>query len=201
MKVVSIEQLSAVLADLPDNPRVIASGNVATPTVLLDVLDRQIPSYRLHMLNAQRGIPDRDGVTYETTFIGPGMRGSERLQYVPCRLSLVPILYRDHYRPDVVLLHTSARHHDTVSLGLETNVLPAAIDAAREHGGLVAHAQAEDVRRRIVFAVDGLIGREHVVLAVEPASEVGACAVRDSEHRVLACVVAPSPGRGIRRCC
>jgi len=141
MKVVSIEQLSAVLADLPDNPRVIASGNVATPTVLLDVLDRQIPSYRLHMLNAQRGIPDRDGVTYETTFIGPGMRGSERLQYVPCRLSLVPILYRDHYRPDVVLLHTSARHHDTVSLGLETNVLPAAIDAAREHGGLVV-AQA-----------------------------------------------------------
>jgi len=141
MKVVSIEQLSAVLADLPDNPRVIASGNVATPTVLLDVLDRQIPTYRLHMLNAQRGIPDRDGVTYETTFIGPGMRGSERLQYVPCRLSLVPILYRDHYRPDVVLLHTSARHHDTVSLGLETNVLPAAIDAAREHGGLVV-AQA-----------------------------------------------------------
>jgi acyl-CoA hydrolase len=69
------------------------------------------------------------------------MRGSERLQYVPCRLSLVPILYRDHYRPDVVLLHTSARHHDTVSLGLETNVLPAAIDAAREHGGLVV-AQA-----------------------------------------------------------
>jgi len=141
MKVVSIEQLSAVLADLPDNPRVIASGNVATPTVLLDVLDRQLPTYRLHMLNAQRGIPDRDGVTYETTFIGPGMRGSERLQYVPCRLSLVPILYRDHYRPDVVLLHTSARHHDTVSLGLETNVLPAAIDAAREHGGLVV-AQA-----------------------------------------------------------
>ncbi len=141
MKVVSIEQLSAVLADLPDNPRVIASGNVATPSVLLDVLDRQIPTYRLHMLNAQRGIPDRDGVTYETTFIGPGMRGSDRLHYVPCRLSLVPILYRDHYRPDVVLLHTSARHHDTVSLGLETNVLPAAIDAAREHGGLVV-AQA-----------------------------------------------------------
>ena len=137
MKVVSVEQLSAVLADLPGNPRVVASGNVATPTVLLDVLDGQVAEYRLHMLNAQRGIPDRVGVTYETTFIGPGMRGSERLNYVPCRLSLVPVLYRDHYRPDVVLLHTSARRHDTVSLGLETNVLPAAIEAARGHGGIV----------------------------------------------------------------
>jgi len=137
MKVVSVEQLSSVLSDLPKNPRVIASGNVATPTVLLGVLDRQVETFRLHMLNAQHGIPDRDGVTYETTFIGPGMRGSERLQYVPCRLSLVPVLYRDHYRPDVVLLHASARHHDTVSLGLETNVMPAAIEAAREHGGLV----------------------------------------------------------------
>ncbi len=137
MKVVSVEQLASVLSDLPNNPRVIASGNVATPTVLLGVLDRQVESYRLHMLNAQHGIPDREGVTYETTFIGPGMRGKERLHYVPCRLSLVPILYRDHYRPDVVLLHTSARHHDTVSLGLETNVLPAAIEAARDHGGLV----------------------------------------------------------------
>ena len=137
MKVVSVEQLSSVLSDLPKNPRVIASGNVATPTVLLGVLDRQVETFRLHMLNAQHGIPDRDGVTYETTFIGPGMRGSERLQYVPCRLSLVPVLYRDHYRPDAVLLHASARHHDTVSLGLETNVMPAAIEAAREHGGLV----------------------------------------------------------------
>ena len=99
MKVVSVEQLASVLSDLPNNPRVIASGNVATPTVLLGVLDRQVESYRLHMLNAQHGIPDREGVTYETTFIGPGMRGKERLHYVPCRLSLVPILYRDHHAP------------------------------------------------------------------------------------------------------
>jgi acyl-CoA hydrolase len=36
-----------------------------------------------------------------------------------------------------VLLHASAIRHDTVSLGIEVNVLPGAIEAVREHGGLV----------------------------------------------------------------
>ncbi len=137
MRVVSIEQLKGIFSGLPENPRVVASGNFATPTVLLDALDSTVPEYKLHMLNAQKGLPDREGVEYETTFVGPGMRGHDRLVYIPCRLSLTPVLYRDHYRPDVVLLHTSARRHDTVSLGTEVNVLPAAIEAVRERGGLV----------------------------------------------------------------
>ena len=49
----------------------------------------------------------------------------------------MPVLFRDHYRPDVVLLHTSSRRHDTVSLGTEVNILPAAIESVRERGGLV----------------------------------------------------------------
>lgn len=137
MRVVTIDQLTKVLASLPENPRVVASGNFATPTVLLDALDGAVPEYRLHMLNAQGRIPDRPGITYETAFVGPAMRGHERLEYIPCRLSLVPVLFRDHYRPDVVLLHTSARRFDTVSLGTEVNILPAAIETVRERGGLV----------------------------------------------------------------
>ncbi|MDD2859364.1 MAG: acetyl-CoA hydrolase/transferase C-terminal domain-containing protein, partial [Candidatus Nanopelagicales bacterium] len=137
MRVITPEQLTNVLAGLPSNPRVVASGNFATPHVLLGVLDAQIPEYRLHILNAQKGLPSRPGVTYETAFVGPGMRDAENLDYVPCRLSLVPVLFRDHFRPDVVLLHTSARRFDTVSLGTEVNVLPAAIEAARAHGGIV----------------------------------------------------------------
>lgn len=137
MRVITPEQLTHVLAGLPSNPRVVASGNFATPHVLLGVLDAQIAEYRLHILNAQKGLPCRPGVTYETAFVGPGMRDAEHLDYVPCRLSLVPVLFRDHFRPDVVLLHTSARRFDTVSLGTEVNVLPAAIEAARAHGGIV----------------------------------------------------------------
>ena len=141
MRVVSVEQLKRVLASLPENPRVVASGNFATPTVLLGALDEVVPEYRLNMLNAQKPLPDREGVTYETAFVGPGMRHSPRLVYIPCRLSLVPVLFRDHYRPDIVLMHTSTRRHDTVSLGTEVNILPAAIESVRERGGLVV-AQA-----------------------------------------------------------
>ncbi len=137
MRVVTIEQLTRVLRSLPENPRVVASGNFATPHVVLSALDAAVPEYRLHMLNAQHPLPDREGVVYETAFVGAGMRGHERLVYVPCRLSLVPVLFRDHFRPDVVLLHASARRHDTVSLGTEVNILPAAIESVRERGGIV----------------------------------------------------------------
>ena len=137
MKKVSLEQLGGILAELPSNPRLVASGNFATPHALLSLADRTLETYTLHMLNAQAGIPDRDGVTLETCFVGPGMRHSPRLQYVPCRLSLVPVLYRRDLRPDAVLLHASVQRYDTVSLGIEVNVLPAAIEAAREHGAPV----------------------------------------------------------------
>jgi acyl-CoA hydrolase len=93
------------------------------------------------MLNAQIGIPDREGVTYESAFVGPGMRKSPRLNYVPSRLSLLPVLIRDHLIPDIVLIHTSARRFDTVSLGTEVNILPAAIETVRARGGIVV-AQA-----------------------------------------------------------
>ena len=137
MRVVTIEQLRSILGNLPENPRVVASGNFATPQTLLQTLDSTVERYRLHMLNAQHGIPNREGVVYETAFVGPGMRHHPSLVYVPCRLSLVPELFRDHHVPDVVLLHASEPRFDTVSLGTEVNILPSAIEAARMHGGLV----------------------------------------------------------------
>ncbi len=137
MRIVTVEKLESILSRTGDNPRVIASGNFATPKTLLQAVDSVFPTYRLNMLNAQPGIPNREGITYETAFVGPGMRHHERLVYIPARLSLVPKLIRDHYAPDVVLLHTSSQRFDTVSLGTEVNILPAAIEAVRERGGLV----------------------------------------------------------------
>src|SRR5262249_61983852 len=87
------------------------------------------------MLNAQPGVPDRDGVTLETAFVGPGMRGRRRLRYFPSRLSLVPVLLGNALPPDVALVHTSAPAGGTVSLGTEVNILPAAIEAVRSRGG------------------------------------------------------------------
>ena len=137
MRVISLQQLPSILGGLGPNPRVFASGNFATPYTLLNTLDEALPEYRLHMLNAHGAIPDRDGVAYETAFIGPAMRHHPRTQYIPARLSMLPVLIKRDYRPDVVLIQTSPRHHDTVSLGIECNVIPAAIEAIREHGGLV----------------------------------------------------------------
>lgn len=137
MRKITETQLAEVLSALPANPRVVASGNFATPRTLLRLLDQNLAQFRLHMLNAQIGIPDREGVSYESAFVGPGMRHSERLEYIPCRLSLVPVLFRDHFAPDLVLLHTSTERNQSVSLGTEVNILPAAIEATRSRGGLV----------------------------------------------------------------
>ena len=90
---------------------------------------------------------------FETPFVGPGMRDAgERLDYLPMRLSLVPRLFATLRPPDVVLLHTSTPRDGKVSLGIEVNVLPAAIERVRARGGLVIAqiepAHALHVRRR-----------------------------------------------------
>jgi acyl-CoA hydrolase len=137
MRIVTEAELRRVLAGIPGTPRVVASGNYATPRFALTVLDSVVEQYRLHILNAQHGIPDRDGVWYESAFVGPGMRGHPRLSYFPCRLSLVPYLLRNRLQPDIVLLHTTLPRNGAVSLGVEVNILPGAIEAARAWGGLV----------------------------------------------------------------
>lgn len=137
MRVISEQRLAAVLGALPGTPRIVAGGNFATPWRALAVLDGSVAGYRLFVLNAQAGMPDRDGVTLESPFVGPGMRGRARLRYFPCRLSLVPALLASALPPDVVLVQASAPSGGRVSLGTEVNVLPAAIEAARARGGLV----------------------------------------------------------------
>jgi acyl-CoA hydrolase len=138
MRILSETQLAAVLAGVPARrPRVVVSGNFATPARAVAVLDAALAEYRLFALNAQDGMPDREGVLLETPFVGPGMRGRAGLRYFPSRLSLVPQLLKQALPPDVVLVHTSVPVDGVVSLGTEVNILPAAIEAVRARGGLV----------------------------------------------------------------
>jgi acyl-CoA hydrolase len=131
------------LRRLPPDPRVVVSGNHATPWHTLRLVDAALPAYRLWALNGQPGLPDRDGVVLETPFVGPGMRRSPRLRYLPSRLSLVPTLLTSRTPPDAVVLHTTRPRGGKVSLGTEVNVLPAAVEAARSRNGLVV-AQVND---------------------------------------------------------
>lgn len=135
--------LARALETLPADPRVVVTGNHATPWHTLGLLDAALPSYRLWALNGQPGLPDRDGVTLESSFVGPGQRRSPRLRYVPARLSMVPRLFADQLPPDVVVLHTTRPRDGKVSLGVEVNVLPAAVEACRRRGGVVV-AQVND---------------------------------------------------------
>lgn len=138
MRLVDEAGLVAALTPLTaGRPRVVVAGNFATPHPTLSRLDGALPAYRLFALNAQAGMPDRPGVVHETPFVGPGVRGSRRLEYVPARLSLVPRLFARTHAPDVVLLHTTPPRAGHVSLGLEVNILPAAVEECRRRGGLV----------------------------------------------------------------
>ncbi|MBI1376357.1 MAG: acetyl-CoA hydrolase [Frankiales bacterium] len=169
MRTLTLDELPSVLGALPGNPRVVASGNFATPAAVLAALDTAVPEYRLHLLNAQGGLPDRDGVTYETAFVGPGMRRSPRLVYVPCRLSLVPRLFATTCPPDVVVLHTSAPSQGRVSLGIEVNILPAAVEAVRERGGIVI----AQVNPRMPYTFgDAEVDVDAIDYAVEVESEL-----------------------------
>jgi len=132
-----VPDLRTLIASLPDEPRVVVSGNHATPWAVLAEIDALLPAYKLWVLNGQRGLPDRDGVALETPFVGPGMRRSPRLVYVPCRLSLVPQLFDGPQPPDLVVVHTTRPRAGQVSLGIEVNVLPAAIEACLARGGVV----------------------------------------------------------------
>lgn len=119
-KRISLDKLSPVLERLPAHPRIVTSGNFATPKTLLNALDAQVETYTLHALNAQKGIPSRPGVTHETTFVGAGMRGPDTV-YVPCRLSLVPTLYHSVLGVDAVVINVSPKQGGKYSLGVRTS--------------------------------------------------------------------------------
>jgi acyl-CoA hydrolase len=178
VRVVSQQQLAQALAAIPGaEPRVIASGNLATPRVLLDVLDRAVERFRLFMLAAHGPLPDREGVIYETPFVGPAMRaGGERLDYLPMRLSLVPRLFATARPPDVVLLHTTTPRDGRVSLGIEVNVLLAAVEQVRARGGLVV----AQLNPRMPYTLgDGELHEDLIDLAIEVDEELPSPPVGD----------------------
>jgi acyl-CoA hydrolase len=192
MQIVTESRLAAVLGRLPGTPRVVLGGNFGTPWQALAVLDESVSRYRLFALNAQHGVPDRDGVILESSFVGSGMRGTERLEYFPCRLSLVPELLGEALAPDVVLVHTSPPVDGTVSLGIEVNILPAAIEAALARGGLVI----AQVNPHMPFTFgDAVLPEDYIDYAIEadaplpsPASHPGSDLFRSIGERVAALV-------------
>ncbi|QQS02910.1 MAG: acetyl-CoA hydrolase [Austwickia sp.] len=132
------QQAAALVFARGDNPRVVVSGNGAVPWTMIGAIDAVVPEYRLFLLNGPVGLPDREGVTLESAFVGAGMRKSPRLQYYPARLSHVPEYFVKRFLTvDAVVVHTSEPWHGNLSLGCEVNIMPGVIEAARAAGALV----------------------------------------------------------------
>ena len=165
MRIVSIEAAVAELrASLHADPRLVVGGNFATPTRLVEAIAAEIEQLRLFVLNAQGEWPTRPGLIMETPFVGQGHRGLDALDYLPMRLSLVPQAFRTTRAPDAVLLQCSPPRSGKVSLGIEVNILPAAIEEVRRRGGLVIM----QVNREMPYTLgDGEIDLEMVDLLVE----------------------------------
>jgi acyl-CoA hydrolase len=185
---ISLDQLERHLSaiDFPHGePRVVISGNAATPWSVLEVIDRSLEKYRVHMLNAAPGVPVRPGVTAETCFVGPGMRRHPALSYVPSRLSMVPLLFHRTLPPDVVVLHCAPAREGLLSMGVEVNILPAAVEACRARGGLVIAV----VNSHMPYTFgDSQISTDVVDLAVEVDFQLGASreSVPDDANVVIA---------------
>lgn len=182
MRVVDESELENALAGLPIlEPRVVASGNFAPPRALLALAERSLERYRLFMLNAQGELPSREEVIFETPFVGPAMRhAGSRLDYLPMRLSLVPRLFATARPPDVVLLHTSVPKAGLVSLGIEVNILVAAVERVRARGGIVI----AQLNRHMPYTLgDGELREDLVDLAFEAEEELATPTVKPAhEH-------------------
>src|SRR5664279_887329 len=164
VQTISLDQLQRHLAAVDGVPRVVIGGNATTPWLVLEAIDRSIERYRLFQLNSPVGIPVRSGVVAETSFVGPGMRHHPALSYYPSRLSVVPVLFQRTLPPDVVVLHCAPAIDGMLSMGIEVNILPAAVDACRARGGLVI--AVINTRMPYTFG-DSQISTEAVDLAVE----------------------------------
>jgi acyl-CoA hydrolase len=108
---------------------------------------------------------------------------------------MVPRLFADALVPDVVLLHTTPPRDGMVSLGLEVNVLPAAIEAVRRRGGVVV----AQVNRHFPWTYgDALVPVEHIDVMVEADEPLPAAAqpTIDEESARIGALVADRVGDG-----
>jgi len=181
VRIVSEHELVNVLGGLMEpSPRVVTSGNFATPVRALEILDATVETYRLFILNAQQAIPTRPDVVHETPFVGPGMRHTPGLDYLPMRLSLVPRLFATTRRPDLVIVHTSTPRAGKVSLGIEVNILPAAIEQARSRGAVVI----AQLNPRMPYTLgDAEIDTDMVDLAIEVEQELPSSTPHEPDDR------------------
>lgn len=174
------EQLGSKLGHLPENPRVVVSGNFSVPWTTLKAFHECNEKFILNILHAPGGVVMHDGVTPESSFVGPGLRKCENLRYVPSRLSMVPLLFLKGKLPvDAVIANISTPVNGKVSLGAEVNIMVGAIEACKRRGGIVIG----QVNRHMPYTFgDGEFDVNDFDILVEADDELGHSAPWD-DHK------------------
>ena len=100
--------------------------------------DRALERYRLFMLAAQGPLPEREGVIFETAFVGPGC-ATPGSGWTTCRCAShwCPRLFGTLRPPDAVLLHTSPRAREGCRSGSRSTCSRRRSKQVRARGGLV----------------------------------------------------------------
>jgi acyl-CoA hydrolase len=132
------------LAAIQSSQRVFIQGGMATPNALLsglvDLADRLRGVELMHLHTegpaAYADPKHADSFRVANLFVGGNMRGrldGDRVDYLPCFLSEIPLLIRSGRRPvDVALIHVSPPDsHGFCSLGVSVDVVVAAIEMAQ----------------------------------------------------------------------
>ena len=180
MRTVTEQALAARLAEVSKgDPRVVVGGNFSTPWELVRIANATFHTWRAFVLNPQSGWPSRDGLVTETPFVGPGVRDDLAcVDYLPMRLSLVPRLFLTQRQPDIVLFQCAPPRDGRVSLGVEVNLLPAAIERVRDRGGLVI----AQVNAKMPYTYgDAELDVDVVDFALEVDAPLPSPAARDSD--------------------
>lgn len=165
--------LSQAIEAIQSGQRVFVHGGAATPHALLGELVRQADRLRdvelihLHV----EGAPEYAKPKYRghfrvaNLFVGASMRPHldyDAVDYLPCFLSEIPMLFRSGRRPiDVALVHVSPPDaHGFCSLGVSVDVARAAVENAKIVIAQInprmprVHGDAFIPRSRIHFAVE-----------------------------------------------
>lgn len=165
--------LEQAISPIRSHHRVFVHGGAATPTALLSELVRQadrltqVELIHLHVEGTPVYAQAKNAKSFRVAnlFVGSSMRhylDYENVDYLPCFLSEIPMLFRSGKRPiDVALIHVSPPDaHGFCSLGVSVDIARSAVEMAK-----VVIAQINPRMPRVHG--DGLIHMSRINCAVQ----------------------------------
>ncbi len=188
-----VKSASEAVSQIQSGQRVFVQGQAATPHLLLKALFERADSLKdvelihLHLLGELPYAEEKFRKSFRVAhlFVGKSSRESldyEHVDYLPCFLSEIPMLFRSKRRPlDCALIHVSPPdNHGFCSLGVSVDIAKAAIECTK-----MVIAQINPQMPRVHG--DGFIHIskiDYFVEVDEPLPEIASHPLTDIERRI-----------------